>query len=179
MKDVSEEVLNEARGRAKALVDEGKQERARILEEAKRAAGERKELMKGEADRTMAQHAASEMTRGRMKAKEIVQRARMDAIEDVYRQFYQSVDREKLLAALHALGEPQVRDVGAVCVSHRDVELAKKFFRVPVHEAPIRGGLLIESKDGHEVVNLSLEVLEELLQHSTMPAVYRLLFGKG
>ena len=180
MKDVSEEVLNEARGRAKALVDEGKQERARILEDAKRAAEERTRLMKEEAERTIALHATSEMTKGRMQAKEIIQRARMDVIADIYAQFYQSVDKEHLLPALHALGEKQVKDVGAVCVAKRDHELAKRLFPgVPVHEAPIKGGLLIESKDGNEVVNMSLDVLEELMQHNTMPAVYRLVFGRG
>ncbi len=177
IKKVAEEIAGEAGKKAKEILEEGKKERESILGGAEKEAERKKEELQKEAQRTIEQIRVMETTKARMRSKEIMQKARMRALGDVYREFYSGLDRDKMLKALYDMGSRGVKDVGFVHVSQADVEAAKKLFP-DVKAGNMKGGLIIESKDGSEYLNLSMEVIEEMMRQKTFKEVYKLLFGK-
>ncbi|MBI2971727.1 MAG: hypothetical protein HYY37_04900 [Candidatus Aenigmarchaeota archaeon] len=179
IRKVADEIIREAEARAKELQDEGKRERERILAEARKEMAARKEELNRSAERAIEQARVREAAKARMKSKEIMHRALMDAIESLYKSFYAGLekDRDSTLGMLYELGKKDAGDIGTLYVAARDIEAAKKLFPV-VKAAPIKGGVILESKDGSTTINLSMELIDEIIRSRTFGKVHAILFGK-
>lgn len=172
---VVEEVIGEAKRRSEEIVEEGRKEKERILFEARKEVEMKKEEMQKEADRTIKKMETIEATKSRMESKEILQNAKTKIIEGIYREFYGELDAEYVLKTMHSIGSKSIKNAGAVYVSEKDLDIAKRLFP-NTKKSGIKGGIVIESADGRESVNLSMEVIDEIFRNRTFPGVYEILF---
>ncbi|MBI2578364.1 MAG: hypothetical protein HYW26_01490 [Candidatus Aenigmarchaeota archaeon] len=177
IRKVVEEVISEAKRKAEEILEEGGRERERILFEARKEVEMKKDEMQKEADLAVKKIETIEATKSRMDSKEILQKTRMKIIEDIYREFYGGLDVEGTLKSMHSIGIKSIKNAGAVYVSENDFEAAKRIFP-DVKKSGIKGGIVIESADGRESVNLSMEVIDEIFRNRTFPGVYEILFGE-
>lgn len=179
IKNLVGEVEQEGEKRVEEILAEARNERERIISEARREIEKRKDELRREAELTLERSESAEMMKARMKANQILDSARMQAMERIYEEFYSSLDPAEILPPLHAIGAKSLGDVETVYVSAKDAEAAKKLFRgASIEAAGIKGGIILEKKGGSERVNLSMEVVGDLMRSRTFPALYRILFGE-
>jgi len=175
IKKIAVEVIKEANKKAIEIVEEGEKEKERILFEAKKEVEIKKEEIQRETEITLERLETIEMTKARMNSKEIIQKTKMRLIENIYHEFYSELDKEKTLKTMYDLARKHIKEVGLVYVSENDFDVAKKIFS-NVKKGNIKGGLVVESKDGKESINLSMEIIDEIFKSRTFPKVYEMLF---
>lgn len=175
IKKIVVEVVEEANKKAKEIIEEAEKEKERILFEAKKEAEIKKEEIQKEAEITLERLETIEMTKARMNSKEIIQKTKMRLIENIYHEFYSEIDKEKTLKTMHELAKKHIKEIGTVYVSENDFDVAEKIFS-NVKKGNIKGGLVVENKDGKESINLSMEIIDEIFRSRTFPKVYEMLF---
>ena len=177
IENVSEEVLKEAKARADQILKEASVAREKMLAEARDEAEKMKDAMRSESEAAAERARAVEISKAKMNAKQLQHSAKIAAMNSIYDQFYAGIDREKLLKSLFDLGSRSF-DAGTLYEEEKALPVAKKIFP-NAKPADIKGGLIIESRDGNESVNLSMEVIEELMKERTFSRVYSIVFGEN
>lgn len=171
-------IIKEAEDKAQAIHKKAQDARRIIFEEQKKRIELEKAGIKSRFEQNMLQMETKEMASARMEAKKQVLKEKERLIDSVYRNFFSELDKEvsseELLESLFKLGRSGLKSVENVYVNKKDAEIAKKF-RVDVKTTNIRGGLILES--GNESIDMSIEVLENLLRQRTIKEVSRKMFG--
>ena len=116
-----------------------------------------------------------------MNAKKIEMNAKKEAIENIYKLFSENVyskSRKDLLKKLFEAGKGRI-NANTVYVDEQDFEYAKELFTsLNVEKSDIKGGMIIENKDGTERIDFTLNILMENLRKKTLSEVSKFLFGE-
>ncbi len=176
IENVAEEILREAEKNAKTIVEEGEAGRKQLLEEARIRIKAKKDAIDKEFSDALQSVRTLENMKAKMAVKERILDGKKSMIDECFETALENM-REDALQRLFDAGK-RMLEPGAAYVSPDDVEKARKLFHgVAVKERNMKGGIVLESKDGKETVDLSLERLAEITKAVSLRDVSKILFG--
>mgnify|MGYP001615645626 CR=1 FL=1 len=174
--NVADEIIKEAEKMAKAIVKEGEDIKIQTLEESRKKIKAEKEKIDREVAATLAGIKTRELMKAKMSVKESILNEKKNLIDGCFDAAAEKI-KDNILQRLFEIGKKSI-EPKAVYVNPDDVEKAKKLFRdVAVKEKGIKGGIIMESKDGKEIIDMSLERLIEIARAKSLKNVSKILFG--
>ncbi|MBI2076667.1 MAG: hypothetical protein HYT72_05470 [Candidatus Aenigmarchaeota archaeon] len=174
--NVADEIIREAEKKAKAIAEEGDNIKNQTLDESRKKI----KAEKGRIDRDMAETFEAirirEMMKAKMSVKESILTQKKNLIDSCFDAAAEKIKGD-VLQKLFETGKKSI-EPEVVYVNSGDAEKAKKLFRgVSVKEKDIKGGIILESKDGKETIDMSLERLTEMARTKALKDVSKILFG--
>ena len=173
--NVADEIIKEAEKMAKAIVKEGEDIKIQTLEESRKKIKAEKEKIDREVAATLAGIKTRELMKAKMSVKESILNEKKNLIDGCFDAAAEKI-KDNILQRLFEIGKKSI-EPKAVYVNPDDVEKAKKLFNVTVKEKGIKGGIIMESKDGKEIIDMSLERLIEIARAKSLKNVSKILFG--
>ncbi len=178
LETVLESIQKNAQHAATAALNEAKHSEEQLRAQAK----ERIEALRTAEQQRVELEIATARARARVQHSLAIRSATLTAKRAILDQAYTTFlgratgpERAKVFPKLAALAKPM--QPAAVFVADQDLLLAKKAFpRAAVKSRPMAGGLIAESADGRQLMDLRLETIIDLLRAKTDRMVAEALF---
>ncbi len=178
LEKLAEDISRQSKSEAEKHIREGRGEASRIQEEARKAAEWKISGLKAENDAVLAMMRTKEIGIAEIERRKIILQKKEEALEALYRDFFSS-GRAKTFGTLCEIGRKLFPQAKAAFVSKKDMKAAKNLLKGLVIKESDREGLILESSDGKESLNLSMDAITEAFRARTMKKAYKLLFQKG
>jgi V/A-type H+-transporting ATPase subunit E len=114
LKEVKDEIVEEAREEAEEIKEEAEEEAEEILEEARQEAEKLKENARQEAETEMESMEKKELSNARMEARQLELQAKQDKIDEVFRNFERRVRQ---------MSEGEREDFVSSCIDQVDFDI--------------------------------------------------------
>ena len=170
---------------AQGILDEGRREGDKLIEETKKRLKEYENAMKNEMENAVGQINVRSQTVMKKQLKEFAMNTKKEMVEMVYNEFLDYLknmkgdERTRIFRKMAESTKSQISKPGVVYARKEDTVLAKKLFgRLEIRTQEMEGGLMLESSDGKEMVDFRFETLVELLKGRTLKSVSRIMFGE-
>lgn len=187
MSDVNK-ILEEARRRAKEIVDSAKREAETIIREAERRWLQRADIERGKIIDVARREASLIISEAKRVASFTISKAKETAIKEVFDRAWEIIERDQydVKSSLRSLFLESISfasDPQKVLSNPRHVDLVREVLRelgydnVEVEPSPVvRGGILVIAKDG-TIIDNRLETRLEQAKLRLVDRVARLLWG--
>jgi vacuolar-type H+-ATPase subunit E/Vma4 len=182
---VASEIRMKADKEVQSILGEGRREGDKIIEETKKRLKEYENAMKIETENALGQINMRSQAVMKKQLKDFAMNTKKEMVELVYNEFLDYLktmkgdERTRIYRKMAESMKSQISKPGVVYVRKDDTALAKKLFSgLKIRTQEMEGGLMLESKDGKEMVDFRFETLVELLKGRTLKSVSRIMFGE-
>ena len=183
MKELSKEIIRQAEKEAEKIIKNAKKEAEALIEKAKAEAKQEIEKERKKTRKEKERLLNREKIKANIEGKKIVLDTKKEVLERVFQEFLKKVldmkekEKTELYRSLVKNAEKEIKS-GTIYVRKQDVKIVKKLTKLKVMEKDIGWGTIAESRDGKELIDLTLPTLIEFLKERTAKKLADLLFGE-
>lgn len=178
---IIEEIKAKGRAEADKISGETSQEVSKIIADARASAAKikaaREEAVKKEIDRMRQQ----ELSSANLEVKKLILNARKEILDEVYDSAKDSISRlpdEKNQLILKSILEKNESGNSKIFSSGKDMSIVKKMTKLDfAGEIDCLGGVVIENKDGTEVLDFRYDMILKNVNEQSLKQVSNILFG--
>ncbi|MBI2675700.1 MAG: hypothetical protein HYX24_04540 [Candidatus Aenigmarchaeota archaeon] len=177
LEKLAEDISKESKSEAEKHIKEARQEALRLESESKNRLEEKKAELKREHDEMLSRAMAKEMGLAEIGRRKIVLQEKRKLVDSLYRDFLSS-RKAQAFEKLCEIGKKLFPQAKAAYVSRSDMKHAARLLpRIKIKESAMQG-LVLESGDGKESLNLSMDVIMEAFKARTIKKAYQSLFSR-
>lgn len=177
LEKLAEEIGKGSKSEAEKHIKEARQEAMRLESESKSRLEEKLAKLKREHDEMLSRARSKETGLAEIERKKIVLQEKRELVDSLYRDFLSS-RKTQTFEKLCEIGKKLFPQAKAAYVSRPDMKHAARLLpRIKIKESGIQG-LILESSDGKESLNLSMVVVMEAFKARTMKKAYNALFSR-
>jgi len=183
MKKLSKEIIRNAEKEGKRIVRNAEKEREKLIQDIREDIRKRRIEERKKARETRKNMIMKERIKANIEGKGLVLRAKKDVMDSIYQSFYEKLlgmeggEKKELYSRLLEIAKRGTRKIGTVSAEKKDAAIIRRLGRAKVSPQKIGGGIVVESMDGRERIDLSFPTLIELLRTRTAGKLARILFG--
>ncbi|MBS3165349.1 hypothetical protein J4439_08020 [Candidatus Woesearchaeota archaeon] len=177
LEDIKKEILEEARREAKRVLDEARRSSQEAVKQAQREAKEREERAKAELKDQLATLETRETASARFQARRRINTRKKELLDEFFSHCLREASkldgatRKRHVKALLA----HAKDFSVVYGRKEDLSNATK---LAVRSATFAGGIMLETKDGTQRLDLSYETMLAAIAQKELPDISARLFGE-
>lgn len=172
-------IIKNAEKEADRIVAEAEREAQDLVKEARNRAGKAKKGVQKQTKQQLSHYQDLKKTKQKMRQKQALLTEQKHLIDDVYQRFLTKLERNKksIMKRLYAQARKGMKPA-RVYVAAADVSVARTLFRgVKVETQELKGGFILESRDGSQLVDHSYDTIIDTIRGKTLKQVSDALFG--
>lgn len=181
LEKVREEVLEQARNSADAIMKAARAEAGALENQNKARMEQEKKAALEEISRLAEEIERQELSQAKLDAKNSLLKAKKELIEESFAKARQKLlklgqeEKKNILATMLKRAQSQIKAAHAYC-SKDDVQLVKKLGNFSVNAASISGGLIAENEQKTIRLDLSYESILERVKEEHLTVIHKILF---
>ncbi|RLJ07252.1 MAG: hypothetical protein DRP13_04140 [Candidatus Aenigmatarchaeota archaeon] len=183
MKELSKEIIRQAEKEAEKIIKNAKKEAEALIEKAKAEAKQEIEKERKKTRKEKERLLNREKIKANIEGKKLTLDTKKEVLERVFQEFLKKVldmkekEKTELYRSLVKNAEKEIKS-GTIYVRKQDLKIVKKLAKLRVMEKDMEWGITAESRDGKELIDLTLPTLIEFLKERTAKKLADLLFGE-
>lgn len=180
MERLGKDIIRNAEREAGRIIRNAEREREKILKEVKERVKDKKERERERVRKTKEHILEKEKIKARMEGKNLILRVKNEILNEIYQEFLKEIshlgkkEREEIYRNLLETAQKSLK---MEKVYGKDKTLLKKLVKCEVRESETEG-IIAETSDGKERIDLTFPTLLELLKEKTLLKISKILFGE-
>lgn len=183
LEEVVADILEKAKSEASAIIKQGKASSEEILKNADKEIAKKEDASKAELEAIKESAERKELSDATRSSKKQLQEIKRELLEDAESLFRKKIDslsdknRAQIIEKLGKKAMSEIEKASTIYVSKKDVRLAAGIFKgIPILEAPILGGVIVESEDRAVRADHSFDMIIAAVREKCVGGVSGIIF---